>query len=106
MARLDLTEESAGRSYPVAPGDLVVVRLAETPSSGYRWHLEAVDATVLAPAGDVFRPDRAGLGGIGTRRFRFTAAGPGRVTVRLALRRGWEAGESATRRFEAAIHVT
>jgi predicted secreted protein len=105
MAQLELTESDAGRSYSPSPGDLVVVQLPETPSSGFRWQLDEVDVAVLAPAGDSFRPDGAGLGAAGIRQLRFTVVGPGRTSVRLGLRRGWEAGEPATRRFEVAIHV-
>ncbi|MBF9133076.1 protease inhibitor I42 family protein [Plantactinospora sp. S1510] len=105
MANLELTESDGGRSYCPSPGDLVVVLLPETPSSGFRWHLDAVDSEVLAPAGDSFRPDRAGLGGGGTRQLRFTVVGPGRTNVRLGLRRGWEADGPASRRFEVAIQV-
>ncbi|MEN3609610.1 protease inhibitor I42 family protein [Plantactinospora sp. ZYX-F-223] len=106
MARVDLTEADGGRSYPAAPGDLVVVQLTETPSSGYRWQLDAVDTAVLAPAGDAFRPGQQGLGGAGTRHLRFTATGTGRTALRLVLLRGWEPGERAARRFEVTIHVT
>ncbi|MFY1692089.1 protease inhibitor I42 family protein [Plantactinospora sp. WMMB782] len=106
MARLDLTEADGGRSYPAAPGDLVVVQLPETPSSGYRWHLDAVDPAVLAPSGDSFRPQREGLGGTGTRQLRFTATGAGRTGLRLVLLRGWTPGENPARRFEVTVHVT
>jgi predicted secreted protein len=106
VARLDLTEADGGRSYPAVPGDLVVVQLAETPSSGYRWQLDAVDSDVLAPAGDSFRPAQEGLGGAGTRQLRFTATGAGRTGLRLVLLRGWAAGERPARRFEVTIHVT
>ncbi|WP_422769684.1 protease inhibitor I42 family protein [Plantactinospora sp. WMMC1484] len=105
MPRLDLTGADAGRSYPAAPGDLVVVELDETPSSGYRWQLDEVDAHVLAPAGDSFRPAGAGSGGTGTRQLRFTVVGAGRTSVRLALRRGWETPGQPVRRFEVTIHV-
>ncbi|GIG91236.1 protease inhibitor I42 family protein [Plantactinospora endophytica] len=105
MARLDLTEADGGRSYPAALGDLLVVRLAETPSSGYRWQLDAVETAVLAPSGDSFRPEHEGLGGVGTRQLRFTATGAGRTALRLVLRRGWETAERPARRFEVTIHV-
>lgn len=106
MAQLDLGESDGGRSYPVAAGDLVVVRLPETPSSGYRWQVDTVDADVLAPAGDTFRPERPGLGGEGMRLLRFTVVGAGHASLRLALRRGWEKGEPAVRRYDVSIHVT
>ncbi|MEQ4300229.1 protease inhibitor I42 family protein [Plantactinospora sp. B6F1] len=106
MARVDVTEADAGRSCPAAPGDLVVVQLTETPSSGYRWRLDAVDSAVLAPAGDSFRPEREGLGGAGTRQLRFTATGPGRTVLRLVLVRDWQAGKRPARRFEVTVSVT
>lgn len=105
MARHELTEGDAGRSCAAVPGDLVVVELGETPSSGYRWHLEAVDDRVVAPAGDVFRPEPGGLGAGGSRQLRFSVVGEGRTTLRLALRRGWEPAGQVARRFEVSIAV-
>ena len=37
MATVTLTEADAGRTVPVSPGEHVVVRLAENPTTGYRW---------------------------------------------------------------------
>ncbi|MEE6263233.1 protease inhibitor I42 family protein [Plantactinospora sonchi] len=105
MARHDLTEKDTGRSFPAAPGDLVVVELGETPSSGYRWHLEAVDDHVVAPAGDAFRTDEGGLGAGGRRQLRFSVVGEGRTTLRLVLRRGWEPDGPVGRRFEVIFTV-
>lgn len=105
MARREVTERDNGRSYPAAPGDQIVVRLDETPSSGYRWRLDGVDERVLVPAGDGFRSEAGGLGAGGRRQLRFDAVGPGRTILRLSLRRGWPPDERPVRRFEVTITV-
>jgi inhibitor of cysteine peptidase len=107
VARVDLDLTDAGRSRSASPGDLVVIGLDETPTSGYRWEVDEFDPAVLRPAGDDFRPaSGAGIGGGGVREFRFTVVGPRRGAVRLALRRAWERESAPVERFEATIDAT
>jgi inhibitor of cysteine peptidase len=106
MAELVLDSARAGQSRSAAPGDVVVVRLAETPTSGYRWDVDEFDAGVLEPAGDTFTPAaEAGVGGGGTRELRFKVVGPGDGGLKLTRRRAWEADRSGVERFDATIHV-
>jgi inhibitor of cysteine peptidase len=107
VAQVVLDRGGAGRSHPAASGDLVVIRLPETPTSGYRWAVDAYDPEVLRLAGDEFRPaPEARLGGGGEREFRFSVIGAGSTPVRLARRRAWEGAGAAAERFEATIEAT
>lgn len=107
MAEINLDKGDAGRAHSASPGDVVVIRLDETPTSGYRWHLDAFDPAVLKPVGDAFLPPTAaGMGGSGIRELRFAVVGARAGDVRLALRRPWEAASSAVDRFEATIDAT
>ena len=58
--------------------------LDETPTSGYRWALEALDEAILAALDDAFTPPEPGLlGGSGRHRFRFAdrRSWPGRAAA-------------------------
>ncbi|MFC7546743.1 protease inhibitor I42 family protein [Plantactinospora sp. GCM10030261] len=105
MARLELDRDAADRTFPATRGDEVVLALPETPTSGYRWSLDAYDPQVLSLAGDDFQPAAGGaMGGGGVRTFRFVARGAGATRIRLARRRPWEATGGAER-FETTIDV-
>lgn len=106
MAQINLDRSDDGGARSASPGDVMVIRLDETPTSGYRWQVDECDPAVLRSAGDEFRPTGgAGIGGGGTREFRFAVVGPGRGGVRLALRRTWESESPAADQFEATINA-
>jgi inhibitor of cysteine peptidase len=106
VAQINLDRSDGGRTCSGSPGDVVVIRLDETPTSGFRWQVDECDLSVLRPAGDSFRPaEGAGTGGGGTREFRFAVVGARRGGVRLALRRAWESESPPADRFEATINA-
>jgi inhibitor of cysteine peptidase len=105
MATIDVDESSAAAPHPASAGDHVVIRLPESPSSGYRWQLDTYDSAVLTPAGDTFEPAADAMtGGGGTREFRFVVASSGHSDVALSLRRAWETDAAAAQRFQTAIN--
>jgi len=106
MAEITLDMADTGRSRRAAPGDLVIVRLEETPTSGYRWEVGAFDPAVLEPEGDDFAPSTgAGIGGGGTREFRFRVVGLGADTLSLVRRRAWEPDTQPVEAFEATVQA-
>lgn len=106
MAEIRLDMADTGRSRRAAPGDLVIVRLDETPTSGYRWEVGAFDPAVLESEGDDFAPSTgAGIGGGGTREFRFRVVGAGDSSLRLMQRRAWEPDTDPVKTFAATVEV-
>lgn len=86
-------------------GEQVLVRLAETPTTGYRWQVEtegpvlSVDDRYEGPVG----PPGAG----GTRVLTFEAAAAGAAEVHLALRRAWgDPTPVATARVRLSVQGT
>ena len=82
-------------------GDLAEVRLPESPSTGYRWHLDDLsnDITVV----DTSYHDSSSApvaGGTGTRvfRLRLERLEPAETDVPFLLRRPWERPEQAIER--------
>ncbi|SDY89968.1 inhibitor of cysteine peptidase [Micromonospora pattaloongensis] len=103
MARINLARADAGRAHRAVPGDVVVVRLDETPTSGHRWQIEEYDPAVLRPSGEEALAPASRTGGQGLRELRFDVIGAGSSRLALALRRAWEGAASAVDRFEADI---
>jgi inhibitor of cysteine peptidase len=106
VSEVTLTQADNGKTVEVAPGDVVVVRLPENPTTGYRWAQHASTEPVLAPREGDFTPAAgAGVGGGGRKTFRFAATGAGDVHLQLKLWREWEGDPSVAERFQATIRV-
>jgi predicted secreted protein len=101
-----IDQSDRGRTFEVTEGDLVLVRLAENPTTGYRWEMDAVDERILSlQCAEYSEEAEAGIGGGGTRTFSFEAESPGAVQIRLRLRRAWEPEEAAADQFAITIDV-
>src|SRR5690242_13406820 len=79
-----------GRTVRAAPGDVLVVRLAENRTAGYRWRVVEAGAPVCRLVEDAYEPGGPGLGAAGSRRHAFEVAAPGAARIVLAYGRGWE----------------
>jgi len=101
VPEITVTQERSGGTIRASVGDIVVIKLNENPSTGYRWHIEAAHG--LVPSNDDFTPG-SGVGAAGERTVRFAAASPGLANITMALRRPWETVAQA--RFELAVDVT
>jgi inhibitor of cysteine peptidase len=101
-----LTTADNGTTIEVHPGDEIIVRLDENPTTGYRWQVDRIDGP-LEPIGDSYQMSAPGtIGGGGTHDFRFRATTPGPAHLTLKHLRSWEGDASITERFSATITVT
>lgn len=98
-----LSDGDRARTIEVGVGSLVTVRLTESPTTGYRWTVEATGG--LEPLGDRFEEARGAIGATGLRVFQFRAARPGSHQIRMRKRREWEGSASVIDRFEATVIV-
>ena len=101
---LEIAEPDSGQEYRVRLGDDVVIRLAETPTTGYRWRLSAPEALRLEEDG--FEPgtsERPGAGG--QRQLRLRATSAGTHQVELSRRRSWETGPGGPAERTFTVHV-
>jgi inhibitor of cysteine peptidase len=103
MAELVLTQTQSGRCVSAAPEDVIVIRLAEHPTTGYRWQVENAAGLVLT--GDDFTVSSSAPGTGGERAFRFVVQQSGTARIALSLRRPWEAGTAPAARFEVTVEV-
>jgi inhibitor of cysteine peptidase len=103
---LKLTREDNGKLIEPRQGDVIIVSLQETPTTGYRWTVDNIDEKILELQKDGFRiAPEAGIGGSGTRTFRFRAITVGSVNLKLNLRREWAGDASITERYRLTIKV-
>jgi inhibitor of cysteine peptidase len=99
-------ERDDGTSASLTSGDVFEVRLAETPTTGYRWHLSDWDHSILEVTREEFHPPgtpRSGAGGEHV--WEFVARAPGRLSLHWAYRRRWESGSPA-KTFSLTVSIT
>jgi inhibitor of cysteine peptidase len=104
---ITLTGPAKDQHSTIGRNDVVVIKLQENPTTGYRWAVEAIDDDVLKLEGSDFSaaPD-TGVGGGGQRTFTFTPRKAGATgRVRLKLAREWEADRSGIDHYELTITV-
>jgi inhibitor of cysteine peptidase len=106
---LRLDRRDNGESRRLARGQEMIISLPANPTTNYLWHVEEVDRSVVEQKGvATFDPSRitSGQVGIGGEQvFRFYAVGPGRTTVRMALRRENDDTTPVAKRYEVTITV-
>lgn len=106
MAEVVITQTDQGNTIEVQQGDLIVIQIDENPTTGYRWELGAYGQQVVEFVdSDYQSPTSAGIGGGGTRSFRFRASTTGRSTIQLRLRRSWEPEDAFLETFDVNISV-
>ncbi len=106
MTTWALTLSDTGWTISARRGDEVVLRLPESPTTGYRWHVDQVEEHLTLEA-DSYEPDapmRMGSGGI--RELRYRAESAGRTRLALKHWQAWEGEGSVTERFTVEIDVS
>ena len=102
---LTLDEHADGRTVDLKVGQELEIRLAENPTTGFRWQLESRGEPAGELQEDAFEPPDERQGRSAGHRWRFRAVRAGEGRIALASRRSWETGGSAARRFAVAIRV-
>src|SRR6266481_683177 len=98
---LTINQAQSGQSFNVRRGTRILLPVKENPTTGYRWSLCRFDCTNVDLESDNYvDPETGGIGGGGTREFRFIARAPGRCRIELQNKRSWEGEGSAKETFE------
>ena len=106
MSVLKLVIEDNGKLIKLRQGDVIIVSLQETPTTGYRWTVDNIDETILEIQNEGFRiAPKAGIGGSGARTFSFRAITVGSVNLKLKLWREWLGDSSITEHYSLTIKV-
>lgn len=107
MPEIQVSRGDNGTTIQARAGDTIVVRLPESPTTGYRWAIAQSDGMTLALRTACFEQAAGGgIGGGGTRVFRFEALTAGTADVRMKLWREWEGDRSILDRFHLAVQIS
>ncbi len=105
MSELVVTQAHRGKAITANLGDVVVIRLSENPTTGFRWAFEDSQRVVTLES-DGFVPNGGGAmgeGGVRTLRFRVTSGG--RADLHFRLSRGWEPVGKDIERFDFTVNA-
>ncbi len=104
MATIIATSSNNGGLLQAHVGDELVLRLPETPSTGYRWTVDVAPVNATLDH-DSFNPGGGGVGGHGTRTFEFRVTARGDAHLGLKRWRAWEGDTSVAERYRVTLHV-
>jgi inhibitor of cysteine peptidase len=103
----EVTLSDKGRDFAIKSGQRLVIKLEETPGTGYRWTLAAGAPQILRFIGSRYMaPAGAQLGKPGTREWIFEALGSGDGRLYLKRSRPWDSSSTSSTDFEINVHVT
>lgn len=104
MIAKTMTETNNGQTIELCVGDTVLIRLPETPTSGFRWELEPVPGLTLVSS--AFQPPAdTTIGGSGHRIFEMRMLRIGECRFQAKLWREWEGDASIRRRFQLTLRA-
>jgi inhibitor of cysteine peptidase len=83
-----------------------VLRLPESPTTGYRWQVESIDGPVATVADSFHLDPDIQFGSGGVRELRFQVTGPGLIRIELKHWQSWEGERSVNERFTAVVDST
>ena len=105
MPSLVLTGADASATRDVNRGQTVQLRLAENPTTGYRWSLDIEPPAAATVANSRLEIGGPGIGAGGTRVFTLAINGSGPVKVEAKLWREWQGDGSTIQRQTFALQV-
>ena len=105
MPQAVLTQADAGRVSVVLQGEAVLLRLPETPATGYRWSVAISPPEAGAIEASHWTAFGQTPGAPGTREFTLRVARKGRVTLSAKLWREWAGEASTTERLTFTLEV-
>jgi inhibitor of cysteine peptidase len=102
-------ESSDGKTVDLAVGQVMELRLAENPTTGFRWQLHRDGTPVCRITADFTEPATnegpSIPGKSGTHVWRIEAVQPGSGDMALTYARNWEASRPTAMSFTLHIHV-
>ena len=99
-----ITDAQNGKDVQVTSGQILIVKLAGNPSTGYSWGVSG-DPAPLKLEKTSYENNTSTPGAPQTAVFQFTAASKGAATLVLLYRRAWEYNVQAVRTFRVNVRV-
>ena len=106
VSHLTITQADRGKTFTVRNGDVIIINLAENPSTGYEWAIDKIDSNAIKLQSSEFSlPENAGVGSGGERIFTFKAKATGIARLQLKEWRPWSGERSIVQRFEVTLQI-
>ncbi len=106
MSEVILSKVDNSKTITLRRGQMLILRLDENPTTGYRWSSPIMDEQVLqVKSDDLNLPSNTAIGGGGQRIFTFQANNLGQVKLQLKNWREWTGEQSIVDKFEVTIQV-
>jgi inhibitor of cysteine peptidase len=104
-SQTSIDESSDGMTIQLSAGDNLIINLQSQPSTGFRWQLDLINASVLQKVSNQFIPPSPPvIGGVGTEIWVFKAIGAGSSPISMEYSRSFESGAAKT--FNLTVNVT
>jgi predicted secreted protein len=100
---MDFEVRISGQTVAATRSDRVVIRLAENPTTEYRWTFVILEDPLRLDSVEYVPDDVARPGAGGERLITLRATAAGRARVSLALKRAWE--PEPTTRFDCDVVI-
>jgi inhibitor of cysteine peptidase len=100
-----VTSADNGRTVRLRIGEHMAVQLDENPSTGYRWAFDDIEEKLIAVHNDGYVRTTKGVGGGGTRQWRFEAKAVGRTEIRCKRWQKWRGEASVQERFAVKLII-
>lgn len=106
MSEVAIAVSDLGKTVVAHPGDIILLRLAENPTTGYVWEMGSLDPQLIEVKNSIYQVSPGtGVGRGGIRVFRLQAKAPGTVPLLLKLRRPWESEVEAVDQFSVTLQI-
>ncbi len=103
MSEIILTDAKNGSRLSATIGDMLILKLPENPTTGYRWVVQTTKN--LAQVGDDFFTKAVSAGAGGERCLRFAVQSQGEAQILAGLKRSWEADKVPNTVFKAVVDI-
>jgi inhibitor of cysteine peptidase len=101
-------EKADGGKVKLPRGEILTVKLAGNPTTGFQWQIEKNDKEALPPQGKhTYQPDKKGkaVGAGGTFIFRFKGEKAGTTDLELVYKRPFEKDKDAAKTFKVQVEI-
>jgi inhibitor of cysteine peptidase len=101
-----VTDQDNGKDIDLAPDQTLIVKLASTPATGYRWTVEG-DPSPLKLQKQTYRKNTksSAMGAPGMEIFQFSAGSSGIANLKLNYHRSWEYNVPPVKTFAVRVNV-
>ncbi|MCM8594935.1 protease inhibitor I42 family protein [Accumulibacter sp.] len=100
-----LSQVDSGRTIDLRVGESLLLRLADSPTTGFTWTVSRLDDRLALVSEDFSRGASRAPGSGGSRTWTFVARQPGVAGLELKRWRAWEGEGSVIERFAVTVRI-